>query len=197
MDERLIVAVLAGGEGRRMGGVKALRMFRGAPLLAHAVSLARRWSVEVVVVVRDAEQAGAQCDAPLIFDAPGVAGPLAGLAAALAYARAQGAALLMTLPCDMPGLPADLPARLTAALASGSAVALPQIDGQLEPACGLWRVEATDALAGYLATGRSSLQGFATAAGLSPAPFGPDDAADFANANTVEALAALEARPQL
>ena len=36
MTERLIAAVLAGGEGRRMGGGKALRPFRGAAELLAA-----------------------------------------------------------------------------------------------------------------------------------------------------------------
>ena len=59
VQERLMVAVLAGGEGRRMGGVKALRLFRGRPLVAHALELARRWSDEVVVAVRSPDQVAA------------------------------------------------------------------------------------------------------------------------------------------
>ncbi|WP_414692442.1 NTP transferase domain-containing protein, partial [Phenylobacterium sp.] len=49
LSPTLVVAVLAGGEGRRMGGGKALRPFRGAPLVTHAVRQARRWSDRVVV----------------------------------------------------------------------------------------------------------------------------------------------------
>ena len=64
-QERLVAAVLAGGEGRRMGGVKALRPFRGAPLVAQAAALARRWTDEVVVVVREAAQVAGAVDAPL------------------------------------------------------------------------------------------------------------------------------------
>jgi molybdopterin-guanine dinucleotide biosynthesis protein A len=194
MDERLIAAVLAGGEGRRMGGVKALRLFRGAPLIVHALAQARRWSDEVVVVVRESAQAGDACDAPLVFDAPGIEGPLAGLAAALAHARDRGAQQLLTLPCDMPDLPAELRGMLQAALTAEAAVALPQVEGRLEPACGLWRVAALDALAGYLAEGRNSLHGFAATAGLATAPFSAQAAAAFTNANTLEELEALERR---
>jgi molybdopterin-guanine dinucleotide biosynthesis protein A len=188
---RLIVAVLAGGEGRRMGGAKALRPFRGQPLLAHALAQARRWSDEVAVVVRDLGQAGA-ADAPLILDRPDIEGPLAGLAAALAHARAAGAERLLTLPCDMPMLPEVMLARLEAALAPEAAVALPETAGRLQPALGLWRVGALDMLDSYLASGRSSLHGFAAACGMSTALFGPETAQAFRNANTPEELEALE-----
>jgi molybdopterin-guanine dinucleotide biosynthesis protein A len=190
--ERLIVAVLAGGEGRRMGGVKALRPFRGTTLLGHAVRLARRWSDEVVVVVRDPAQA-AGTDVPLLRDRAGVEGPLAGLAAALEQAAAQGADLLMTLPCDMPALPEELLPRLVAGIRQAKA-AMAEADGALEPACGLWRTAAAEALPPYLETGGRSLQGFARAAGLAVVAFGGHEAAGFVNVNTPEALAALEPR---
>jgi len=192
MAEDLVVAVLAGGEGRRMGGLKALRPFRGRPLVAHALDLARGWSETVVVAVRDPAQVTGAVDAPLVLDHQDVPGPLAGLAAALAYAGECGAALLMTLPVDMPRAPADLPGRLRAALAPEVRAVLPRVDGDLQPACGLWRVEALDGLAAYAASGRSALRGFAAACGLAVVDFGPGEAALFANANTPEALARLE-----
>lgn len=192
MREDLMVAVLAGGEGRRMGGVKALRPFRGAPLVAQALARARGWSDQVVVAVRDADQLAGAVEAPLAFDRADVPGPLAGLAAALAHARDAGAGLLLTLPCDMPRLPADLPERLAAALTPDAGAALPRIDGELQPVCGLWRVTALERLPAYLASGQSSLKGFAAACGLAAVDFGPEAAAAFANANTPEDLARLE-----
>ena len=193
MIQGLMTAVLAGGEGRRMGGEKALRPFRGAPLVAQALAQARRWSTEVVVSVRDPAQVAAAVDAPLVLDRAGVEGPLAGLAAALGHARAAGAELLMAIPCDMPNLPADLPDRLAAAMGPHDGVALPMVEGSLQPACGLWRTRAAEALDAYLATGRSSIWGFAQACGLATVEF--VDAAAFANANTPEDLARLEQGP--
>ena len=187
----MVVAVLAGGEGRRMGGVKALRPFHGAPLVAHAVALARRWSDQVVVAVRDPAQVAGAAGAPVILDRPDVAGPLAGLAGALEHARAAGAELLMTIPCDMPRLPAGLADRLAAALGPEDGAALPMVEGSLQPACGLWRVRCLDRLGDYLAAGRSSLWGFAEDCGLAAVEFGAGAAADFANANTVEELERL------
>jgi molybdopterin-guanine dinucleotide biosynthesis protein A len=192
MNDSLLVAVLAGGEGRRMGGVKALRPFRGAPLVAHAVGLARRWSEQVVVVVRAEGQAAGAVDAPLVFDAGDIPGPLGGLAGALACAVRLGAARLLTLPCDMPNLPADLPQRLAAALGPDCGAALPTAGGELQPTCGLWRAaEAAEQLPDYLASGQSSLRGFAAACGLAVVDFGADAADAFANANSPEELERL------
>jgi molybdopterin-guanine dinucleotide biosynthesis protein A len=188
---RLIVAVLAGGEGRRMGGVKALRPFRGVPLVAHAAVLARRWSDQVVVAAREAAQVAGAVELPLVWDRSEIPGPLAGLAAALEHARAAGADLVQTLPCDMPNLPGDLPERLLAGLGPDDRAALPIADGQLQPACGLWRIAALEALPDYLAAGRRSLRGFAAACGLAEVDFGPDAARAFAGANTAEELERL------
>jgi molybdopterin-guanine dinucleotide biosynthesis protein A len=185
----LLVAVLAGGEGRRMGGVKALRPFRGAPLVAHAVALGRRWSDTVVVVVRDEGQVAGAVDAPLILDQPEIPGPLAGLAAALAHARGLNLARLLTLPCDMPNLPQDLPARLAESLGPERGCALPVAGGELQPMCGLWRTAALERLGAYLAGGRTSPRGFAAACGLATVDFGADAA--FANANSPEDLERL------
>jgi len=191
--ERLLVAVLAGGEGRRMGGLKALRPFRGAPLVAHALAQARGWSDAVVVAVRDPAQVAGAVDAPLVTDRPDVAGPLSGLAAAFAHASISGAGLLLTIPCDTPRLPADLPVRLEAALTPEVLAVLPAANGRLQPACGLWRTCAVELLADYLATGGSSLWGFAQACGLATVEFGADPR--FANANTPADLARLEHDP--
>jgi molybdopterin-guanine dinucleotide biosynthesis protein A len=189
--DTLVVAVLAGGDGRRMGGLKALRPFRGRPLVAHATALARRWSDQVVVAVREPAQVAGAIDAPLTLDRAEIPGPLAGLAGALDYARGLGAGLLLTLPCDMPRLPPELAERLRAAMGPEHGVALPAIDGQLQPVCGLWRVTALDRLAAYLASGQSSLRGFAAACGLVAVEFGAEAGPAFTGANTPEELERL------
>jgi molybdopterin-guanine dinucleotide biosynthesis protein A len=194
IPHRTLAVVLAGGEGRRMGGGKPRRRFGAVSLVAHAVSLARRWSPEVAVAVRSADQAVGEAEAPLILDDPAVEGPLAGLAAALAHAAETDAALLLTLPCDAPRLPADLLARLSQALAADGLVAVAASNGRLQPTCALWRPAAAARLPDYLASGRRSLHGFAEACGMAVADWTHDGDDPFANANTPEELAALQPR---
>jgi molybdopterin-guanine dinucleotide biosynthesis protein A len=191
MSNEIAVVILAGGEARRMGGVKALRVWRGRPLIDHMLTLAKSYSDCVAVAVKDAEQVG-DAGVPLIFDAPLVAGPLGGLAAALNFARERGRRFALTLPCDMPLLPIDLAARLTAALSGQDLAAMPRSSGQIHPVCTLWRAEAGAQMEGYVAGGQSSLRGFAERIGMAIVEWPPTQPDPFTNANTPDDLAALE-----
>lgn len=187
----IAVVILAGGEGRRMGGNKPLRRLGGQTLIDCALDQARGWSPLVAVAVRRLGQLG-QEGCQEILDDEGE-GPLAGVAAALGFAAEQGANAVLTIPCDMPLLPADLAARLGEALVSGVDAAIATSGGDLHPDCGLWRTTARQALVAYRASGESSLRGFAAHLGCVTvdwpvAPYNP-----FLNLNRPEELAAAEA----
>ena len=157
MNTAFPIVVLAGGEGRRIGGDKAQRRLGGRTLLDHALGAARIWSDQVAVALRTT---GGD-----LLDDPDIAGPLGGLAAALRFARSEGAAWVMTIPCDMPFLPDDLRQRLEAEI-GGALAAIASSGGEDHPVCGLWRTGALDRLDDYLATGRRSLRGLAAAVGF-------------------------------
>lgn len=192
MTAALAVVVLAGGEGRRMGGSKPAMHWGRTTLLGHALDLARTYGRDVAVAVRDESQVAGAVEAHLLLDDPAIEGPLAGLASALGFAQALGAGCVLTLPCDAPQLPADLAARLQAALAPGFSVAVAHSRGRAHPTCALWRVGVLRALPGYLATGRRSLNGFATAVGATTVDWPVAGTDPFANANTPDELAALQ-----
>lgn len=187
MTFRLVVVVLAGGEGRRMGGGKPLRPWRGGTLLDAALRKARRFAPQVAVAVRSPEQVG-KVAAPLLIDRPELAGPLAGLASAIAFAETEGAEAVLTLPCDAPLVPDDLAEKLAAALAPGVGVAAPLSHGYPQPDCALWRSDLGPVLAAYTAGGGRSLRGFAEAAGLRLVDWGAPEPDPFAGANTPEDL---------
>lgn len=187
MTPGLAVVVLAGGEGRRMGGEKPLRRIRGRSLISIALDKARSWSPLVAVSVRSPDQVGT-LDAPLILDDEEIDGPLAGLAAALTFASRASASRLLTLPCDMPTLPDDLAGRLAEALAPGPGAAVARCDGRLHPICTVWDVGAAAELPAYIATGRSSVRGFAEAIGLKTVDWDARSAHAFHNVNTPEDL---------
>jgi molybdopterin-guanine dinucleotide biosynthesis protein A len=166
------IVILAGGEGRRIGGGKPMRMLGGETLLARALGIARSWSDEVLIA--DAKT-----------DLPGLEGPLGGLAAALALGGD-----LLTIPCDMPFLPADLPERLARTRA---AAAVAESGGRLHPVCALWRARAADGLAAYAESGRRSLHGFAEAVGHEAVEWGTEPVDPFFNVNDEQDLARAEA----
>jgi molybdenum cofactor guanylyltransferase len=108
--------VLAGGQGRRMGGVdKGLVALGDRPLVARVIE---RLAPQVGAVVINANQNIERYRAfgyRVVPDAVGgFAGPLAGLHAGLSVSTTP---FVMTAPCDSPFLPLDLVARLGDALA--------------------------------------------------------------------------------
>lgn len=179
------IVILAGGDGRRIGGAKPLRRLGDRSLLERAIERARGWSDEVVIAVRSPGQIG-ETEARVMIDPPGLDGPLGGLGTALRLARPA----VLTIPCDAPFLPDDLPERLGAAL-PGHGAALAASAGQVHPTCALWRTEALMQVRGYAASGRRSLIGFARGVGYATVEW---PGAAFFNINTPEQLAEAEAR---
>lgn len=185
--------ILAGGLGRRMGGVdKGLQMLNSRPLVAHIID---RLRPQVGVLLINANRnAGvyAQFNCPLVADAvPDFAGPLAGLHAALSAARTPYVA---TAPCDSPFLPVDLVSRLFAALVAADAeIAVARTGDQAHPVFCLCRHEVLPHLTAYLAAGERKFgRWYATLASVEVAF--DDQPEAFENINTSEELARFSGR---
>ena len=189
---KFAVVILAGGEGKRIGGAKPLRQLGGQRLIDRAAAVARQWSDVVAVSVRDTKQAEG-CGLPFLFDEYGVGGPLAGLVAGLRFAVEISCAAVLTIPADMPFLPIDLAERLSAGVTEQQA-AIAASDGHLHPVCGLWPTSALEMVPAYLNTGSRSLRGFADVVGYVAVEWLADPADPFFNINAIEDLAAAERR---
>ena len=183
--------VLAGGQGRRMGGVdKGLVAFRGAPMVAAVIA---RLSPQVGAIVVNANQnaeAYAAFGHRVVPDAVGgFAGPLAGLHAGLA---AVGTPYAVTVPCDSPFLPHDLVARLGAALADrGAQLAVARTFDQPHPVFALVRADVRANLEAFLAGGGRKIDFWYASLDVVEVAF--DDEADaFRNINTRDELSASE-----
>jgi molybdopterin-guanine dinucleotide biosynthesis protein A len=191
MSKDLAVVILAGGQGRRMGGDKPARLLGGERLIDRALRLARGWSDGVAVALRERAQA-TPGGVPAILDDPAIDGPLAGLASALRFAAGEGRPLLLTIPADMPFLPSDLTQRLAEAMGE-QCCAIAASGGHGHPVCALWRTRALDSLDEYLSTGERSLKRFAALVGCSTVEWPAVPLDPFFNINTPEDLARAEA----
>ena len=185
--DRVTGIVLAGGQGRRMGGVdKGLVLLDGKPMVAHVLA---RLAPQVADVLVNATQTGdrdAACGYPVVPDAVGgFAGPLAGLHAGLARATREFA---VTVPCDSPFLPADLVARLFAAFATPAVqLAVARTFDQPHPVFCLVRRAVLPHLAAFLAGGGRKIDAWYATLGVVEVAF--DDEADaFRNINTAAEL---------
>lgn len=186
--------LLAGGLATRFGSEKAVALLhdgslmdavcaRFAPLAQFAVS-ARPGSA--------AEQHAGNRGLDVLHDDPThPSGPLAGLAAGLAWAKRRNLRMIATAPCDTPLLPLDLFPILLCHLREAPAAFAATTEGP-NPLCAVWRTEVLSDLLVRLADHHPSVQSFHAELGSIPVRF--DDAKAFANANTREALSAIEAR---
>ena len=184
---RFGVALLAGGQGRRIGGAKAQRRLGDLTLMEHAVRRAAAWNAPMVLVLRSAAD-GCSHGLRVIQDDAAIPGPLGGLAAAMADAEAAGLEAVLTVPCDMPFLPADLPDRLLAALQPGVAVAVAESGGRRHPITALWRPQVAEALRDRAGHQQLSLRGLADQVGSVAVNWSTEDGDPFFNINTPEDL---------
>jgi molybdopterin-guanine dinucleotide biosynthesis protein A len=177
--------VLAGGQGRRMGGVdKGLQMLRGRPMVAWVIERLAPQVDEILVNANQNLEAYARFGYRVVPDAVGgFAGPLAGLHAGLSAAAHP---LAVTVPCDSPFLPLDLVARLRGALGAHD-LAVAKTGEQPHPVFSLVRRAVLGHLAEFLAGGGRKIDAWYASLKVIEVPF--DDEADaFRNINTREEL---------
>jgi len=177
--------VLAGGQGRRMGGVdKGLQPLRGKPMVAWVIERLAPQVGEILVNANQNLEAYAKFGHRVVPDAiGGFAGPLAGLHAGLAAASHP---LAVTVPCDSPFLPLDLVARLRKALGDHD-LAVAKTGDQPHPVFSLVRRAVLDHLAQFLSSGGRKIDAWYATLKVVEVSF--DDEADaFRNINTREEL---------
>lgn len=183
--DRVSGIVLAGGQGRRMGGVdKGLQLLRGKPMVAWSLERLAPQVDELIVNANQNLEAYARFGHRVVPDAiGGFAGPLAGLHAGLAAASHP---LAVTVPCDSPFLPPDLVARLCRALQAND-LAVAKTGEQPHPVFSLVRRSVLAHLAQFLSSGGRKIDAWYATLKVVEVPF--DDEADaFRNINTREEL---------
>ena len=177
--------VLAGGQGRRMGGVdKGLQLLHGKPMVAAVIARLAPQVSEILINANQNREAYERFGYPVVADAiGGFAGPLAGLHAGLGAARHP---LALTTPCDSPFLPLDLFSRLAKQIGDKD-LAVAKTGDQPHPVFALVRKSVLQNLEAFLASGGRKID--AWYASLKVVEVGFDDQADaFRNINTVEEL---------
>ena len=184
--------ILAGGQGRRMGGVdKGLQIFRGKRLVDHVYERLAPQVGGIIVNANQNHDAYRTFGVRVVSDAiGGFAGPLAGLHAGLSVSRRP---YLVTAPCDSPLLPADLVARLFAGIEdAGAEIAVAKTGKWLQPVFCLVRSGVRDQLTEFLKGGGRKVDAWYATLRMSEVLFDDEEDA-FSNINTSDELKALEA----
>jgi molybdopterin-guanine dinucleotide biosynthesis protein A len=187
--------ILAGGRGRRMGGVdKGLQAYHGIPLALHALL---RLAPQVGHAMINANRNLAAYEAmgvPVWTDElPDFAGPLAGFLIGLERCETP---YLAAVPCDSPLFPDDLVARLAAALEAADAelamaCTLENDQPQVQPVFCLMKATLLESLVRFTQEGGRKIDRWTALHACVNVPF-PDERAFF-NANTLSQLQQLQA----
>ena len=190
--------VLAGGQGRRMGGVdKGLQMLRGREMVAWVLERLSPQVDEILVNANQNIDAYERFGHRVITDrvgagVPGGAGPLAGLHAGLSAAAHPW---VVTVPCDSPFLPFDLVGRLRQYADEHRAdIAVARTHDQPHPVFALVKTALLPHLTAFLESGGRKIDAWYASLAVVEVPF--DDQADaFSNINTRAELEAWDSMP--
>ncbi|OGA00212.1 MAG: molybdenum cofactor guanylyltransferase MobA [Betaproteobacteria bacterium RIFCSPLOWO2_02_67_12] len=177
--------VLAGGQGRRMGGVdKGLQPFRGKPMAQWAIERLAPQVQELIVNANQNPADYARFGYRVVPDElRGFAGPLAGLHAGMKAARHE---LVVTAPCDSPFLPLDLVARLHRALGENE-LAVAKTGTQPHPVFSLVMRAVLPHLEAFLAAGGRKIDAWYATLKVAEVSF-DDEAEAFRNINTLDEM---------
>lgn len=176
--------ILAGGQGRRIGGAKAFVTLGQKPLWRH---VADRIAPQVGALAVNAPDG--VFDLPVLPDAlPGL-GPLSGILTAMDWAASLGAPRVVTVAVDTPFLPRDLVMRLTTVDAP---VVMAETADGLQGTCALWAVQLAPDLRAALQDGLRKVTEWSTAQSAQTVRF-EGTPPPFFNINTQADLAQAEA----
>ncbi|HSE13824.1 MAG TPA: molybdenum cofactor guanylyltransferase MobA [Rudaea sp.] len=179
----ITAAILAGGEGSRVGGRdKGLLPLAGEPLIARVCRAMRSQAGALLICANRHHDDYAPYGRIVPDPTAGYRGPLAGIAAALAVCTTPW---LLTVPVDCPRPPADLARRLHAgAVGAGKALAVARDGARSQPLFALYRPglaeSARAALSGDVAVWRWQQECDAATVDF------PGRAEEFVNLNTLE-----------
>jgi len=184
MAEQITIAIMAGGESRRMGRDKALLPAEGGILLEYVARTAAATGLPVIVVGRTPPEGWSLSAIKFYGDHyPGL-GPLGGIATALEATTTD----ILALPCDLPLLTTPAITWLIDGI-SGRTLddgLVTENGSQLEPLFSIYRRKTLPALQSRLAAKRLSILGFLMSAKFEYITAPPEVSIALRNANTPE-----------
>jgi molybdenum cofactor cytidylyltransferase len=133
---RSAAIVLAAGEGRRMGGPKALLPLRGTTFLSHVCRTFVGAGVELTIAVLGAQaesvrrSAGLPGGVRLVFNDRWDDGMLSSVLRGLDLADAEGADGVLLHPVDVPLVSRETVRRVAEAVRQGHPIVIPSCDGR-------------------------------------------------------------------
>lgn len=151
--EDVTVVVLAGGQGRRMGGQdKGLIEYQSRPMISHIIDAIKLQTDKLVINANRNQSIYADFGYPVIEDSySGFQGPLAGFFAAMQQVSTD---YILTVPCDGKVIIDNYVEKMVTALNdTGSEIAVASDGTRLQPVYALLPVNLQNSLQQFLDAG--------------------------------------------
>lgn len=188
-----VCAILAGGEGRRLGGVnKATLNVGGRRMVDRLVDLVRPQCHDLALCLQTRTRWAADTGLKVLLDRPATGrGPLGGICAALHWAKEHPKQphWVVTIPVDIPFLPTTLVERLTE---TDSDITVAQSGERDHHVVAAWRPHLAEALDLALTDGPVAVRSFQSMHAVSQVTWPVDTSDPFLNINTPEDIELAE-----
>ena len=188
-------ALLAGGQGRRLGrGDKGLVRVGDRPMIARAHDCLAPQVDRIVINANGSPERLQFLNSPVVPDSfadEGGAGPLAGIHAVLAWATREAGptALVTTVPVDAPFLPGNLVTRLAESRHSaGAVISIAGSGGRQHPVIACWPVSVLADLEQALTDGIRKIDTFTSNYRIAVVEWDTSSVDPFFNVNTADDL---------
>lgn len=192
MIDKVTVAILAGGQGRRFGGQdKGLVTVSGMPLIEHILEQLRAETTNIVINANRNQGRYKRYGYPVIEDTMSdYQGPLAGFASVMSNLNTE---FLLTLPCDAPRVPDNYVSKMLACQKQTGAEVVVASDGErLQPVHALIANRLLPSLLAFLSRGERKIDRWYAEHNMATLDF--SDTPDvFHNLNTEKQKQQLEA----
>jgi molybdenum cofactor guanylyltransferase len=193
-EKDITAVILAGGQGRRMGGQdKGLIEVDGKILVAILIEQLEQQVSNILINANRNHESYQALGYPVVSDQlDDYQGPLAGFACAM---NTVDTGFILTLPCDGPLLAADYVARFIASQAqTGASICVADDGERLQPVHALIRVDLLSSLNSFLDSGDRKIDRWYATHDFVRTDF--SDCADmFRNINTPSDQESMQARP--
>ena len=190
------LAIIAGGQSRRMGRDKAFVKLHGKPLIQHTLDRCASLGQAETIIIANNPAAYAHLGLPMHGDALPGKGALGGIYTALLRAKYDA---VLALACDMPFVNSGLLRFMLSQLDAHTDIVAPRVDGYPQGMHAIYRRTCLDAIRQRLIRDRLKIIGFYPAMRvryLDEADYAAfdSDGRSFTNLNTPSELAQAQSQ---
>jgi len=181
--KNLSCIILAGGESRRMGEDKGLKIFRNQALISYSIQLATKLCDNILISTNNPDYI--KFDYPLIYDIIPNKGPMGGIYSGLSVSKTDWN---LFLPCDTPFLQLDILLKMQKHLSSNKIV-VPKLESdQIQPLIGFYHKDLLPLIKNHLENDRLKIMGLLNKTKTYYQIIRQENASRFLNINTIKEL---------